>query len=228
MERLEKIIDLHSHTFFSDGELLPSELIQRARKKGYGIIGLTDHADYSNYEFILENLMKVRDDFSFYNDIFVLIGVELTHVPPRKIESLTLKCREKGAEIVVVHGETIVEPVEKGTNEAAVKSGVDILAHPGFIDDQTAQKASENGVFLEISYRKGHSLTNGHVVKMAQKHNALISIDSDAHSPSDIFPDFQTYRSIPIAAGLDESKIDFYLQKIRELALKKIQKRTLS
>jgi hypothetical protein len=30
--------------------------------------------------------------------------------------------RKAGAEIIVVHGETIAEPVEKGTNRAAVNN----------------------------------------------------------------------------------------------------------
>ncbi len=39
------MIDLHTHTFFSDGELAPSELVRRAYLKGYKVIGLSDHAD---------------------------------------------------------------------------------------------------------------------------------------------------------------------------------------
>ena len=37
------MIDLHTHTFFSDGVLIPSELFQRARAKGYHTIAVTDH-----------------------------------------------------------------------------------------------------------------------------------------------------------------------------------------
>ncbi|MEO0250245.1 MAG: PHP domain-containing protein, partial [candidate division WOR-3 bacterium] len=46
------MIDLHTHTFFSDGELVPSELAHRAFEKGYKVIGITDHADASNMEFL--------------------------------------------------------------------------------------------------------------------------------------------------------------------------------
>jgi predicted metal-dependent phosphoesterase TrpH len=34
------MIDLHTHSFLSDGELLPSELVRRAKVKGYRIIGI--------------------------------------------------------------------------------------------------------------------------------------------------------------------------------------------
>ncbi|MBU2567479.1 MAG: PHP domain-containing protein, partial [Elusimicrobia bacterium] len=45
------MIDLHTHTLFSDGELLPSELVYRAKVNGYSAICLADHADISIMDF---------------------------------------------------------------------------------------------------------------------------------------------------------------------------------
>ena len=54
-----------------------------------------------------------------------------------------------GAEIVVVHGETIVEPVIKGTNWSAVNCPeVDILAHPGLITVEEVEIAKYNDIAL--------------------------------------------------------------------------------
>ena len=47
-----KRIDLHMHSLFSDGELLPSELARRALVLGHETIAITDHVDYSNIETI--------------------------------------------------------------------------------------------------------------------------------------------------------------------------------
>jgi histidinol phosphatase-like PHP family hydrolase len=44
------IVDLHAHTFQSDGTLLLSELVRRAETRGYAAIGVTDHVDASNIE----------------------------------------------------------------------------------------------------------------------------------------------------------------------------------
>src|SRR5919202_2082029 len=114
-------IDLHTHTFFSDGELLPSELLRRAVVKGHTAIALTDHADSSNLEEVLARLqnfaMHQLGDF----EIDLLVGVELTHLPPARISVMAQDAKRLGADIVVVHGETIVEPVAKGTNRAAVE-----------------------------------------------------------------------------------------------------------
>ena len=52
------MIDLHTHTFFSDGVLCPSELVLRALNRGYKVIAITDHCDASNLEFVLSNLKK--------------------------------------------------------------------------------------------------------------------------------------------------------------------------
>jgi histidinol phosphatase-like PHP family hydrolase len=79
--------------------------------------------------------------------ITVLPGVELTHVAPARIAPLARRAKELGAAIVVVHGETIVEPVEPGTDRAAVEcTDVDILAHPGFITLEEARLAAQNGI----------------------------------------------------------------------------------
>ena len=43
-----KRIDLHMHSLFSDGELLPSEIARRAYVLGHEAIAITDHVDYSN------------------------------------------------------------------------------------------------------------------------------------------------------------------------------------
>ena len=45
---MNKRIDLHMHSLFSDGELLPSELARRALKLNHEAIAITDHVDYSN------------------------------------------------------------------------------------------------------------------------------------------------------------------------------------
>jgi histidinol phosphatase-like PHP family hydrolase len=191
------MIDLHTHTIFSDGELIPSELVRRAEVLGYTAIGITDHADYTNIEHILSCISKVKylEDVL---DIRVLVGAELTHVPPQKIGPLAALARKLGAEIVVVHGETPVEPVRPGTNRAALEARVDILAHPGFITLEEAELARENNVCLEITSRYGHNITNGHVVRMAKLAGAKMVVDTDSHAPRDLI---KSERAIEIAMG---------------------------
>ncbi len=180
------MISLHTHTFFSDGELGVSELVRRAEAKGYRAIGVTDHVDEANLEFIISSVSKCAEKLNAVLDIKVVAGVEITHVPPVLISEMINRARSLGAKIVGVHGETIIEPVLSGTNRAAILGGADFLAHPGLLSAEDAALAAEKGIFLEITTRKGHAYTNGHVLKMARIAGAKMIINTDSHSPSDL------------------------------------------
>lgn len=181
------MIDLHTHTFLSDGDLLPSELVRRAQVAGYTAIAITDHADHSNIDVLLEGLVKVSKELNKYWDLFVIPGVELTHVPLEAFPELVKYARKKGAGVVVGHGESPVEPVLPGTNAAAINAGVDILAHPGQISEEDARLAKEKGVCLEITSRRGHSKGNEHVFEVASRVGADMVLCTDSHSPEDLF-----------------------------------------
>ncbi len=200
------MIDLHTHSIFSDGELIPSEAAQRAHVAGYKTIAITDHADHSNIDFILPRIIKVCAEISRKGKIQVLPGLELTHVDPSDIALLAQEARKLGAKIVVVHGETLTEPVPPGTNRAAINANVDILAHPGLITEEDACLAAQKGVFLEITTRKGHSYGNGHVAFMARKCNAQLVLNNDAHAPGDYVGRVMA-ANIARGAGLSDKEI---------------------
>ena len=202
------IIDLHTHTFASDGVLLPSELIRRAIAAGYRAIGITDHGDETNLEDLLQRSIQAAKVWAENADIVVIPGVEITHVPPDRIPALAARARELGAKVVVVHGETVTEPVAPGTNAAAVRCpDVDILAHPGLLSEEDAAAAAQNNVYLEITARKGHSAANGRVASVAAKAGASLLFGTDTHSPGDLAT-VDHARKILLAAGVAEDSID--------------------
>jgi putative hydrolase len=213
------MIDLHMHSLFSDGELIPSELARRAAVAGYRAMAITDHADHSNFDFILSRVSKVCGKISEAYGLFVLPGIEITHVPPRWIPGLAKEARKAGAKIIVVHGETLVEPVMEGTNLAAVQSDIDILAHPGLIDEDSVRLAAKAGICLELSTRKGHSLGNGHVAAMARKHGVKLVINTDTHSPGDLVSR-EFARRIARGAGLSETEAARLFKNSEEIVRK--------
>jgi putative hydrolase len=198
------LIDFHTHSLFSDGALVPSELVRRACHTGYRAIGLTDHVDSSNLDLVLPRILKVARELNRFQPTLVIPGVEITHAPPVQIPDLVEEARHLGAVLVIVHGESPVEPVAPGTNLAAIESEVDILAHPGFITAQEAMLARDNGVCLEITARAGHSLTNGHVARVARDSGATLVIDTDTHSPGDLISRDRAFQ-IVLGAGLTEA-----------------------
>ena len=195
------MIDLHTHTFFSDGELIPSELVRRAEAYGYNAIAITDHADTSNYDFVISRIIKVCEKLNKKNRIISIPGIEITHVHPDDIYALAEEARKMGAKIIVVHGETVTEPVLSKTNSKALKANIDILAHPGLITDEDIELASENGIYIEITARKGHSITNGHVAALSKKYGAKLVLNTDTHSPCDLIT-IEYARKVLLGAGL--------------------------
>lgn len=180
------MIDLHSHTLFSDGELLPAELVRRAEAAGYEALAMTDHVDSSRLEFAVKGLVKAVKDLQPHYKMLLLPGCEVTHCPPGQIAEVVRDARALGARVVIVHGETLSEPVKAGTNHAAILAGADVLAHPGLITPEDAALAAEKGVCLEISGRSGHSLSNGHVARQAKAAGANLVFGTDTHSPDNI------------------------------------------
>lgn len=210
------MIDLHTHTFFSDGALVPAEHLRRFEVLGYEAVAITDHADSSNIDFIIPRTIRAAEDLNPLSKTRLLPGIELTHVPPSLMKPLTEQARELGALIVVAHGETPVEPVVPGTNRAAIEAGVDLLAHPGFITEEEAALAVENGVFLELSGRKGHSLTNGHVAQIALKTGARLAVCSDGHDPGD-FMTAERIKKVALGAGLSSDQFEKLKKDMAEL-----------
>jgi len=211
------MIDLHTHTLFSDGELVPSELARRAYTAGYRVIALTDHVDMSNLDLVVPRISEAARELSMHTQIKVIAGAEITHVPPKLIGRLVEKARGLGAEIVVVHGETIVEPVAPGTNRAGIEAGADILSHPGLISIEDAEMARDRGVALEITARKGHSLSNGHVAKTAMMTGAQMVINTDTHSPDDLVSRKRA-ALILRAAGIPEESIETIFANSQKIA----------
>lgn len=201
---LDRVYDFHTHSTQSDGELSPVELIRRAHVKGYAAIAITDHAGPGSLERFVREVLRDCELCMKHWDIIAIPGVELTHVPPEAIDEVAAEAKRLGAKIVVVHGETIEEPVAPGTNAAAVRSNhVDILAHPGLISPEDARVAAENGVYLEIS--AGHALANGHVAAVARESGARAIVNSDGHTPGGLLTPEHALK-VALGAGLTEAE----------------------
>jgi len=199
------MIDLHTHSLFSDGELIPSELTRRAAQAGYRAIAITDHADRSMFDLVIPRVLRVTEELGKAWGLTVLAGIELTHVPPGDIAAAAAEARAMGAQVIVCHGETLVEPVAPGTNRAALEADIDILSHPGLITAEEARLAAQRGICLELSARKGHSLSNGHVARTALAAGAKLVVNSDAHAPGDLVP-LELARKVALGAGLSEEQ----------------------
>ncbi len=212
--------DFHSHSFLSDGTTSATDMWNEARCLGHRVLALTDHLSLEDPAPLLRRLHQ--EARAWDGEPFVpLVGVELTKLPPRKIAAVARAARRLGAEIVLVHGETVAESVPAGTNRAALDSGlVDILAHPGLLTAEEAELAEKNSVVLEISARRGHALANGHVARRAEEAGALLVVDSDAHAPDQLVPGARA-RAIARGAGIAETGLRAVLEQTPKTILRR-------
>ncbi|HTT15131.1 MAG TPA: histidinol phosphate phosphatase domain-containing protein [Thermoplasmata archaeon] len=199
--------DFHSHSFLTDGTTSPTEMWNEAEALQHRALALTDHLSLEDPKPLIDRLFgeaRAWEGSAFRP----IVGVELTKVPPRRIADAARAARKAGAEIVLVHGETIVEHVPAGTNRAAIESGeVDVLAHPGLLEARDAELARAQSVVLEISGRRGHSLCNGLVVRRALDAGAELVVDSDAHGVDQLIPAEQA-RRIALGAGVPVDQLE--------------------
>ncbi len=214
--------DFHTHTFLSDGSSSPIELIRFAYAYGYKCIGITDHGSYSTLESIIKSTKKDCGLAEKYWDIIAVPGIELTNIPAESVDEMARSAKELGIRMVAVHGETIAEEVEEGTNLAALRSEyVDMLAHPGIITSEEAELAVKNDIYIEITKRIGHSLTNGRVVEVGRKAGVKFLINSDSHNYADLYRgDFQ--KEVALGSGLSIEEYDRIINYNQKEFLKKI------
>ena len=212
------MIDLHTHTYLSDGVLGPAEHIRRAEASGYRVLGISDHVDLSTLDRTIAALLQAaREENELGGGPVVAAGVELTYVRPAHIGRAARRARELGAHLVIVHGETIVEPVPPGTNRAAIEADVDILAHPGLLSEEDALLAAKRNVLLEISGSRGHGLANGHVARMAERTGARLIFGSDCHAPGQYYTRTDAER-VCRAAGIEPDAISGMFVRAERLA----------
>ena len=204
--------NLHSHSILSDGCLLPSEIAVRYWDKGYKVIAITDHVDYSNIKATVSAIVEFCRHWPKSMPIKVLPGVELTHLPLEQFKPLARFARQQGAKVIVGHGETIAEPVIKGSNRAALEADIDILAHPGLISEADVLLAKKRNVFLELTSRKGHCATNRHVAEMAREFGARLILNHDSHEPEDIIS-IKDLAKVGLNAGLTSKELERVLQE---------------
>jgi putative hydrolase len=178
--------EFHSHTVLTDGDVVGIEMIRYAVTLGLRAIAITDHVSFGNLEWVVKAEIaecELARDWP----ITAIPGVEITHVPPERLDEAVARARRAGAQIVVVHGETLAEPVLAGTNRAAATNpDVDILAHPGFLSAEEADLARENDVYVELSGKRNHMVANGHIARIAAAARSTMIVDSDAHRPDEL------------------------------------------
>jgi DNA polymerase (family 10) len=196
--------DLHTHTIASDGKMTIDELAQAAKACGYHTVAVTDHSKASaqanglDEKRLLEHVEAVREADARIKGITILAGTEVDILADGHLDYTDKVLAELDIVIASPHV-ALKQPADKATRRllSAIQHPlVDILGHPtgriinkreGLHPDINAliEAAIEHDTALEINanyYRL--DLRDTHV-RAAVEAGALISINTDAHSPVD-------------------------------------------
>ena len=90
------------------------------------------------------------------------------------------------------------------------------MAHPGMITEEEVILAKKRSIYLEITARKGHSLTNGHVARLAHKVGASLVINTDAHDPSDLIDEEMAWK-VGLGAGMGKKEVEAAFHNSQQL-----------
>jgi DNA polymerase (family 10) len=197
--------DLHSHTIRTDGHSTLEEMVEAAIKRGYSYLAITDHsqrlamahgltpADVAEQIDIIDKMNGSLKNFT------ILKGIEVDILEDGSLDLPNTILRELDVCVCSIHSKFNLssEMQTERVIRAMDNPHFNILAHPTGrlinnrapyeIDmERVMEAAKERGCFLEVNaYPDRLDLTDFHC-RMAKSMGVRISIDTDAHSVSDL------------------------------------------
>jgi DNA polymerase (family X) len=196
--------ELHSHTVASDGRFTIDSLIEQARSRGYHTIAITDHSRSSAQAngLSVERLLKHIDDIHAardrHKDMQILAGSEVDILTDGRLDYDDEILARLDIVVASPHASLRQDPdlATKRLVAAVSHPLVHILGHPtGRIINQreglqpdmakVIAASAKHGTALEINSNYLRlDLRDSHV-KAAAEAGVMITIDTDAHAPSD-------------------------------------------
>jgi len=164
--------ELHCHTYHSDGQMSPEQLLKSAIKRGYKGIGLSDHNTFSATDEVIELSKKL--------DIVILKGIEWTtfwghltafntegivdwrDINYNNINAIIEKACKAGAIISVAHPKRMGAPYCAGCHMDFPISKFEYITCFEIWSEPSPQKAATNKIALawyDELLAKGYRLT---------------------------------------------------------------------
>lgn len=161
----DSLINLHTHTLYSDGDYTPEQIVEAASRGNLTHIAITDHFETSKVNSLRasefnEYLDRLRDLGRRYSNVQVLAGVEIDTNPNRcDLDNLPVDMLNKLDlvlfEYVQAEGGTTIEGLEPLLSRLKIPCG---LAHNdlernfrGMSSQALAEHLERHDLFVEIN-----------------------------------------------------------------------------
>ena len=128
-KKSEKIVDLHAHTNYSDGELSPYDLIKLAIEKRISTIAITDHNTIEGHKKFKDDILIPGVEFDCWiNHIFIHLLAYNIDVNNEELQSFMAKTKaETEGDFIRLFSKRNVPKLIKAIHNAG---GIAVLAHP--------------------------------------------------------------------------------------------------
>jgi DNA polymerase (family 10) len=192
--------DLHTHTDLTDGTASLEAMVAAAAARGYSYYAVTDHApnlfmQRMTIEKMLAQREQVRRMDGQHAGMTVLHGTELNIDPDGEVDWPAEILRDFDLTVASVHSH-FTQPRAEMTRRlirAVENPCVSILGHPSGrkigrrppVDadwDAVFAACARTGTVVEIDAFPDRLDASDELIKIARRHGAVFSIDSDAHA----------------------------------------------
>ncbi|MCA6214309.1 PHP domain-containing protein [Thermococcus bergensis] len=190
------MMDLHTHTRFSDGIGYIRDNIAEAERKGLKIVGISDHVHFFTPH-LLNSYLSLIDQAKKESEITVLAGIEANILPDGV--DINDDFRKK-LDYVIASVHLYFEPGGHDEYLKLIKlaiqdENVDIIGHFGnvfpYIGHPSMEEykeiielAEEHGKAFEISSR--YRVPDLDFIKLCIRKGVKLTFASDAHRPKDV------------------------------------------
>jgi DNA polymerase (family 10) len=207
--------DLHMHTTATDGRASLEEMVDGAKKKGYGYMAITDHSKRVTMARGLD-AKRLRQEWRAIDKlagklkgITLLKGVEVDILKDGTLDLPDDVLKQADWVVASIHYDQ-KQPRERITERllnAVRHPHVDAIGHPtgrligkrkGYGVDLNAvfQAAAEHGCFLELNSQPDRLDLDDGALMAAKEHGVRIVIDTDAHAVEELgFMEFGVYQA---------------------------------
>ena len=188
---LNKKVNLHLHTKFSDGEADPTDLVKQAKEKGYKKIAICDHNTIEAHKIIKDKILLPAVEFDVWcGYVFMHLLAYDIDIDNKELLSFCAKTKkETELDIVRIFAKRDIKKLIKAIHNAGGKA---VLAHPACcwaisLESFVKKLISYglDGLEVYYPYERHRGIIKFHkaetVNKIADKYNLIKTGGTDLH-----------------------------------------------